>query len=51
MIFIGRSEENKDSPIEKLRRKLDALFGRFVYNKRIAMVERAAHRQRFALAS
>jgi hypothetical protein len=34
-----------------MRRKFDTLFGRFVYNKRIAIVERAGHRQRFALAS
>ena len=38
-IFIGRSEEGKDSPIEKMRRKFDTLFGRFIYNKRIAIVE------------
>jgi hypothetical protein len=38
-IFIGRSEESKDSPIEKMRRKFNTLFGRFVYNKRIAIVE------------
>jgi transposase len=38
-IFIGRSEQNKDSPIDKMRRKFDTLFGRFIYNKRIAIVE------------
>ena len=38
-IFIGRAEATKDSPIEKMRRKFDTLFGRFVYNKRIAIVE------------
>ena len=38
-IFIGRSDETKDSPIEKMKRKFDTLFGRFVYNKRIAIVE------------
>lgn len=38
-IFIGRSEDSKDSPIEKMRRKFDTLFGRFIYNKRIAIVE------------
>jgi len=38
-IFIGRSEGSKDSPIEKMRRKFDTLFGRFIYNKRIAIVE------------
>ena len=38
-IFIGRSEEGKQSPIEKMRRKFDTLFGRFIYNKRIAIVE------------
>jgi transposase len=38
-IFIGRSEESQQSPIEKMRRKFDTLFGRFIYNKRIAIVE------------
>jgi hypothetical protein len=38
-IFIGRSEGAKDTPIEKMRRKFDTLFGRFIYNKRIAIVE------------
>lgn len=38
-IFIGRTEETKDSPIAKMRRKFDTLFGRFIYNKRIAIVE------------
>ena len=38
-IFIGRSEVAKESPIEKMRRKFDTLFGRFIYNKRIAIVE------------
>ena len=38
-IFIGRSDETKDSPIEKMKRKFDTLFGRFMYNKRIAIVE------------
>jgi len=38
-IFIGRSEAAKQSPIEKMRRKFDTLFGRFIYNKRIAIVE------------
>jgi hypothetical protein len=38
-IFVGRSEETKESPIEKMRRKFDTLFGRFLYNKRIAIVE------------
>jgi transposase len=38
-IFIGRTQESKQSPIEKMRRKFDTLFGRFIYNKRIAIVE------------
>ena len=38
-IFIGRSEAVKESPIEKMRRIFDTLFGRFIYNKRIAIVE------------
>ena len=32
-------EEAKQSPIEKMRRKFDTLFGRFIYNQRIAIVE------------
>jgi transposase len=38
-IFLGRSEAAKESPIEKMKRKFDSLFGRFIYNKRIAIVE------------
>jgi hypothetical protein len=38
-IFIGHAETSKDSPVEKMKRKFDTLFGRFVYNKRIAIVE------------
>jgi transposase len=38
-IFISRTEATKDSPIEKMKRKFDTLFGRFIYNKRIAIVE------------
>jgi transposase len=38
-IFIGRAEATQDSAIEKMRRKFDTLFGRFIYNKRIAIVE------------
>jgi hypothetical protein len=38
-IFIGRVDEKKDSPIERMKRKFDTLFDRFVYNKRIAIVE------------
>jgi hypothetical protein len=38
-IFVGRSEEMKESPIQKMRRKFSTLFGRFIYNKRIAIVE------------
>jgi hypothetical protein len=38
-IFIGRVDEKKDSPIERMKRKFDTLFGRFLYNKRIAIVE------------
>ncbi len=38
-IFIGRSEQSTESPIEKMRRKFDTLYGRFIYNKRIAIVE------------
>lgn len=38
-IFLGRSEAAKESPIEKMKRKFDTLFGRFIYNKRIAIVE------------
>jgi hypothetical protein len=38
-IFIGRTKDTQKSPIEKMRRKFDTLFGRFIYNKRIAIVE------------
>ena len=38
-IFIGRADPTKDSPIEKMKRKFDTLFGRFIYNKRIAIVQ------------
>ena len=38
-IFIGRADPAKDSSIEKMKRKFDTLFGRFIYNKRIAIVE------------
>jgi transposase len=38
-IFIGRADEKKDNPIERMKRKFDTLYGRFVYNKRIAIVE------------
>jgi hypothetical protein len=38
-IFISRTQATKDSPIEKMKRKFDTLFGRFIYNKRIAIVE------------
>lgn len=38
-IFMGRSDEKKDTPIERMKRKFDTLYGRFVYNKRIAIVE------------
>lgn len=38
-IFIGRAEATTNTPIEKMRRKFDTLFGRFIYNKRIAIVE------------
>ena len=32
-------KRKKDSPIERMKRKFDTLFGRFIYNKRIAIVE------------
>lgn len=38
-IFIGRSDEKSETPIERMKRKIDTLYGRFVYNKRIAIVE------------
>lgn len=38
-IFIGREQEKQDTPIERMKRKFDTLYGRFVYNKRIAIVE------------
>ena len=38
-IFIGRDQEKKDTPIERMKRKFDTLYGRYIYNKRIAIVE------------
>jgi len=38
-IFIGRIEQKKDTPIERMKRKFDTLVGRYIYNKRIAIVE------------
>jgi transposase len=38
-IFLGRSEQSKDTPIERMKRKFDTVFGRYIYNKRIAIVE------------
>jgi transposase len=38
-IFIGREQEKQETPIERMKRKFDTLYGRFVYNKRIAIVE------------
>ena len=37
--FLGRAEKLKDKPIERMKRKLDTLFRRSIYNKRIAIVE------------
>ena len=38
-IFIGQAESLKEKPIEKMKRKFDTVMGRFIYNKRIAIVE------------
>ena len=38
-IFIGREQEKKETPMERMKQKFDTLYGRFVYNKRIAIVE------------
>lgn len=38
-IFVGRVDQKKDTPMERMKRKFDTLYGRFVYNKRIAIVE------------
>ena len=37
--FTGKTEQRKEKPIEIMKRKFDTLFGRFIYNKRIAIVE------------
>jgi transposase len=39
VFFIGSTPQRKEKPIEKMKRKFDTLFGRFIYNKRIAIVE------------
>jgi transposase len=38
-IFIGKAESLKEKPIEKMKRKFDTVMGRFIYNKRIAIIE------------
>ena len=38
-IFLGRTEKLKDKPMERMKRKFDTLFGHYIYNKRIAIVE------------
>ncbi len=38
-IFLGRTDKLRDKPIEAMKRKFDTLFGRYIYNKRIAIVE------------
>lgn len=38
-IFVGKAESLKEKPIEKMKRKFDTVMGRFIYNRRIAIVE------------
>jgi transposase len=38
-IFIGKTEDRKESPIERMKRKFDTPMGRYTYNQRIAIVE------------
>ena len=38
-IFTGRTAAAREKPIEQMKRKFDTLWGRFIYNKRIAIVE------------
>ena len=38
-IVLGRTEKLKDKPIERMKRKFDTLFGRYIYSKYIAIVE------------
>jgi transposase len=39
VFFTGRTEQRKETPIEKMKRKFDTLMGRFIYHQRIATVE------------
>lgn len=38
-IFVGRTEKLNDKPIERMKRKFDTLFGRYIYNKRNGIIE------------
>ncbi len=38
-IFIGRTPDKNDTPIERMKRKFDTPMGRYTYNRRIAIVE------------
>ena len=38
-IFIGKTADKNDTPIEKMKRKFDTPWGRYTYNQRIAIVE------------
>lgn len=38
-IFVGRVEEKKTRRSRGVKRKFDTLYGRFAYNKRVAIVE------------
>lgn len=39
VFFTGRTEQRKERPIDIMKRKFDTRMGRFIYNKRIAIVE------------
>ncbi len=38
-IFMDRSDQTKDSPMERMKRRFDTLFGQFIYDMRLGVVE------------
>lgn len=39
VFFTGGTTRSQEKPIERMKRKFDTLVGRFIYNKRLAIVE------------
>ena len=38
-LFIGKTEDKNETPIERMKRKFDTPMGRYTHNRRIAIVE------------